>query len=595
MRFHSLLLFFLIPGISLAQNLKEFDLKEMSEQQIPIFIDHPNEAAIVIYSAIPGLIFKSSTGGIVSQESEVTKTTLFIRPEKQVITIQAPDFQEMKFSSELISPKSTKFYRLNSKETNYRPDKGSVVINTVPAGAQLRIDGFPDFSQFTPFELKDYEARTYRIFLELPNYITLDTTLVIERGIRQNKTFFLETTVGFLTLSCLRPVSGLLNGKPVKLESEPVTITLKAGVQSIKIDEPGFEPYFENFALQHGVYLKKEITLVKLEGIAIFDFPDAVDIIINGQPWKKSVGTQTKSFAPGTYQLSVERKGYDPWKQEITIRHKEQTRVSPVFAAPKSKLNVKVTPEGARVNLSGNGQDRALGFAPVSADLMPGDYTLAILAEGYEPQTRTISAKNGKAIEVQLTLKKLAGQAQAPVYEEPEKPIVNEPARPPATSLFYGGWSNIWFASDRFLALEENGNIKRNPLGLLLGYRKWLGEENLFFTDGQVFILQSVKTSFTSPADQLYLSGFSLSAGWNPMDVTPGRPFITFGYGLVNFGENPIIFQSGEALSTNLVFWGAGLDMVFDHFGFGFEYRRSLFATNSRTINQIQIKGGYGL
>lgn len=595
MRFHSLLLFFLIPGISLAQNLKEFDLKEMSEQQIPIFIDHPNEAAIVIYSAIPGVIFKSSTGGIVSQESEVTKTTLFIRPEKQVITIQAPDFQEMKFSSELISPKSTKFYRLNSKETNYRPDKGSVVINTVPAGAQLRIDGIPDFSQFTPFELKDYEARTYRIFLELPNYITLDTTLVIERGIRQNKTFFLETTVGFLTLSCLRPVSGFLNGKPIKLESEPVTITLKAGVQSIKIDESGFEPYFENFALQPGIYLKKEITLVKLEGIAIFDFPDAVDMKINGQLWKKLAGTQTKTFVPGVYQLSVEREGYDPWKQEITIRHKEQTRVSPVFAAKKSTLSVKVTPEGARVNLSGNGQDRALGFAPVSADLMPGDYTLGISAEGYEPQTRTISAKNGKAVEVQLSLKKLAGQAQAPVYKEPPKPVVKKPAGPPAVALFYGGWSNIWFASDQFLAMEEEGTIKRSPVGLTLGYRRWLGEANIFFADGQIFILQSVKAGFEAPADQLYLGGFSICSGWSPLGKDFFRPNLSIGYGYAALGENLFGLPFGQSLGTHLFLIGTGVEVVYENLGIGFEYRRSIMATGSRTLNQIQVRGGFGL
>ncbi|MCA0447317.1 MAG: PEGA domain-containing protein [Bacteroidetes bacterium] len=595
MRFHPLLLFFLIPGISLSQNLKEFDLKEMNEQQIPIFIDHPKEAAIVIYSAIPGLIFKSSTGGIVSQETEITKTTLFIRPEKQVITIQAPDFQEMKLISELITAKSTKFYRLNSKETNYRPDKGSVVINTVPAGAQLRIDGFPDFSQFTPFELKDYEARTYRIIIEQINYNTLDTTLVIERGIRQNKTFFLETTVGFLTLSCLRPVSALLNGKTVSLESEPVTHTLKAGVQSIKIDEPGFEPYFETFDLPPGVYLKKEIALVKLEGIAIFDFPDAVEIKINGLPWKKQAGTQTKSFTPGTYQLSVDRDGYEPWKQEISIRHKEQSRVFPVFSAKKSKLSVKVTPEGARVNLTGNGQERALGFAPVFTELMPGDYTLAISAEGYESQTKTVSAKNGKAVEVQLSLKKLAGQAQAPVYKEPPKPVVKKPAGPPAIALFYGGWSNIWFASDRFLAMEEEGTIKRSPVGLTFGYRRWLGEGNFFFADGQVFILQSVKAGFEAPADQLYLGGFSICSGWSPLGKDFFRPNFSIGYGYAALGENLFGLPFGQSLGTHLFLIGTGVEVVYENLGIGLEYRRSIMATGSRTLNQIQVRGGFGL
>ena len=239
MRTRLLFLIFLFPFVSFAQTLKEFDLQEMNEQQIPVFIDYPNSAALVIYSAIPNILFKSNTDGIVGQRNELNKTIIFIRPEKQVITIQAPDFQELKFKSELTEAKTTRFYRLNSKETNYRPDKGSVVINTVPSGAYFTIDGFPDFGQFTPYELKDYEARSYRIKLELRNYTSLDTTLVIEKGLKQTKTFFLETTVGFLTLSYTRPVDALLNAEKIKVDTEPITYTLKAGQQTVKMQEPG--------------------------------------------------------------------------------------------------------------------------------------------------------------------------------------------------------------------------------------------------------------------------------------------------------------------------------------------------------------------
>ena len=588
----SLIFSLLIPTFLSAQSLKDFDLQEISEQQIPLFVEHPNEAAYIFYSAISGLTVESNTGGVVAIKQEATKLTVFLKPERQILTIKSNGFIEKKIVVESVSAKQAKFFKLNSTEKNLKPDKGSVVINSVPTGALVTIDGIPDLKWFTPFELKDYEAKNYRIKLVLKNYTTLDTNLVIESGLKQSKTFFLETTVGFLTLSYTRPVEALLNTSKIKLDTEPVTFTLKAGQQTLKIQEPGYEPYNETFTLNPGEILPKVIVLLKLEGIAVFDFPEEVSVKINDQIWKKAEGTQTRVLVPGTYKITVSREGYDPWQTDIIIKHKEQTRVTPTFNARKSALTVNVNPEGARVILIENGQERALGFAPVTADILQGTYDVQISADGYEQLVRKINAKNGEKIDLSVSLKRTSGNNQVSAYQEPEPTETSQHA----TSLIYGAWVNNWFGSEEFKTLEEDGTVERKPFGFVLGFRHWMGENQNWAYDAQIFFAQPVNTSLKAPIDKLYLGGASVDFGWYPFTISDFvRPHLSAGLGIVNLGESPFGIPTGEHLVTKQVFGGVGIDITLGSIIIDIGFKRSLFSEGSRVVNQVQIVGGFAL
>lgn len=377
------LFIFFLPTFLFSQSLREFDLQEMGEQQIPVFIDHPNEAVLIFYTAINGFTVQSSTGGIVKIESETSKVTVFVKPERQILTLKAPGFFEQKLAMESLSAKEAKFYKLNQIEVAYSPEKGSFLINTDPEGCMLKIDGMPSFKQFTPFELYDYEAKKYRISLVKPDYFPIDTLIEIRRGLKQSKMYKLRVMFGIISLKAPAPVKVKINDLELDAGTEFINQKLREGEYLLTVNDFRFDPYQEAFRIQAGEMKVDELPLVKRVGFLKFNHADAFGFTVNGKAMDKKPGMQVIEFFEGNYELQIKRSGFQPVSFAFSIIKGAIVSFEPVFKSVLIPITITTQPEGATVTLFRNGEPQVLGFTPLKDELTVGKVEFLVRNPGY--------------------------------------------------------------------------------------------------------------------------------------------------------------------------------------------------------------------
>ena len=400
----SLIFSLLLPTLLSAQTLKEFDLQEMNEQQIPLFVDHPNEAAYIFYTAINGLTIVSSTGGVVSSQQEATKLTVFLRPERQVLTIKAPGYIEKKIAVESVSAKQAKFFSLNPKEEKYISEKGSYQINSDPSGVLLTIEGYPGFKEFTPFELKDYEARKYKITLAKPGFYTLDTLIEIRPGMRQSSLYKIKSQSGILSLKAPLNVTVKINNLSVEVGQDYVNQKLKDGVYILDVTDSRFEPYHETVTVGSGETKLLELPLVKRVGVLQVDHSDAFEVLVNGTTYSKKEGILSIEFYEGTYQAKVKRSGFAPEELSFTIQKGKIVTWAPAFKPILVQVKLTTEPEGASVVLIRNGERKVLGFTPIDDQIAVGEVEFLITGDGFKEYKFKETLEEGKPVTKKIDL-----------------------------------------------------------------------------------------------------------------------------------------------------------------------------------------------
>ncbi|MCA0447281.1 MAG: PEGA domain-containing protein [Bacteroidetes bacterium] len=581
-KFISTVLLFL-PTLLLSQTLREFDLQEMSEQQIPIFVDHPNEAAIVFYTAINGFTVESNKGGVVNTQSEGSKFTAFIRPEYQILTLKAPGFIEKKLVIENLSAKQAKFYRLNPSQSSYAPGKGNFLVTTDPAGCFFTIDGNPDFKVFTPFELNGYEAKKYRIKLTKPDFYDLDTTIEIHEGKSLSGLFKPVPKFGTLSLKAPLAVYIRVNDKIDTIGPEFKSKKLPDGTYVLKVTDPRFDDFEMTVKLNPGEKKVIDLPLVRKIGYIEIDHPEGFDFKIDQVSYQKNPGSQIFELKPGEYTIQLKKPGFELITYSFTITKGEVINWTPTFKRKMVSYSLITVPAGASVIFSPqNGKPITLGFTPLQGQLPVGTGEFLIRKEGV-PDNKFIAV-----LEEDVPYNKTLSLQPPPVEIQKPNQLKSEKAR----NSFYAGWVNTAFTQKDFSSLEKSDSITRSPVGVGLGFRKWFGSDGNFVVDAQAYMLQSVKTKFKAPVDQLYIGGLSLASGYA---LSAGQNRLTglVGYSLTNLGESLFGLKKRETLTTHQVFAGAGVDFTFGQVCLTLEYRHAFLASKSRLFTQIQSSIGW--
>ncbi|MCA0447313.1 MAG: PEGA domain-containing protein [Bacteroidetes bacterium] len=400
-----------LPTLLFSQTLREFDLQEMSEQQIPVFIDHPNEGAIIFYTAIIGFTVESSTGGVASIQSEASKVTVFLITERQILTLKAPGFIEKKLPVENLSAKQAKFYRLNEKETSYTPGIGSYLISTIPDGFLLKIEGIPSFKQITPFELTEYEAKKYRINLTKPDYYPIDTLIEIRQGMKQSSVFQPRSMFGTLSLKAPVSVKVRINDRSEEIGTDLKSFRLSEGNYSLKVNDPRFDPYLETVLLEPGGTKILELPLVKRVGnYQIKSVPDGALIKIEGDhALNQKTPFELKDIVAGKYRLTLTKPDYYSLDTLIEIKRGQDLSGQFTLRSVYGALKIK-SPLPVKVKIGNTIED--VGTEYKILKLMAGKATLSIHDSRVDPYEQTISIESGETFTLDLQLVKRSGYLQ---------------------------------------------------------------------------------------------------------------------------------------------------------------------------------------
>lgn len=311
-----LIALFISFTILLSAQLKEFEIREIpAPTGIALIMDNPDCAQLVIHSQIVGLRFESNMAGISEQRhlSREDKYLVFITPVRQIITVKANGFIENQLGSTFeLNAKERKYFVIDEKKQASGPGKGSFVLDSIPSGALIQIDGIPGFRERTPYHFKDYIAMNYSLTLSLDGYDDIDYNLQIKPDQEGSETLNLRANFAELVITSSPKARIYINGidkgeTPHSFEGGQSG--LKAGKYTITLKRDRYNDIEETLNLNIG---DKKIKRYQLE-------PLFAEAIINSNPSGSSVYFNEILLGKTPLELLGEDKALDSGEYNLQI------------------------------------------------------------------------------------------------------------------------------------------------------------------------------------------------------------------------------------------------------------------------------------
>lgn len=241
--------------------LKEFEIKELKPPpSIPVFINYPDNAALIIYSSLTNLYFESNMDAIVDDIStpQEGKYILIIREKtKQIITVKAKGFREGKIKVPKLNAKEVKYYQIEQLII-----EGILAVQSTPEDAEVYIN--ESLYGSTPYEGK-FKKGTYEITLKKEMYYNLFQTVEVISDTTMEYFFDLFPKFGTLSLTSEPTdaevfLDGSLKGKtPIEIDKIP------SGEHRLSVRKKLYIDVLKMITITDGEELRDNIILTKTQ------------------------------------------------------------------------------------------------------------------------------------------------------------------------------------------------------------------------------------------------------------------------------------------------------------------------------------------
>jgi hypothetical protein len=307
--------------------------------------------------------------------------------------------------------------------TTLPPPTGSLSITSRPEGAEVYLDD--DFRGRTPLTLENLPPGSYRLKVILEGYEDWERSVVVRAGV---------ITSVMAELTALPPPTGSLSitsrpeGAEVYLDDDfrgrtPLTLEeLVPGSYRLKVTLEGYQEWGRTVVVRAGVITSviAELTALPLltGSLSIASQPEGAEVYLDDD-FRGPTPLTLEELAPGSHQLKVILGGYQEWSKTVVVRAGVITSVAAELTAlppPTGSLSLTSRPSGGAVYLD----DEYKGLTPLTLDLEPGEYGVAIRKSGYQEWSTMATIKPGERATLSSTL--------APL---PILPPDQEPAAPP--------------------------------------------------------------------------------------------------------------------------------------------------------------------
>ena len=186
----------------------------------------------------------------------------------------------------------------------------------------------------------------------------------------------------------------------------PLTLALPPGLATAIVELPGFRPAQASADLKVGRTAKVRLQLERILGTLVVEgSPGRFELRLDSADSPPLLGESGSArILPGEHQLFLSAPGHA--SQQLAVRVPPDGEATLRFRllplpAPSGALVVRCNVDGALVRLDGV----EVGFTPDVVDGIPvGTHQLEVLADGREPDERTVSLREGQreAVEIRL-------------------------------------------------------------------------------------------------------------------------------------------------------------------------------------------------
>lgn len=396
MRQKSFVLFCLFLLVTALQaQLKNLDIKALpAEQTIPLFPNHPDKAALIIYSSIENLTFRSNTGGIVSRSFNNGKYILILAAETQSISVMTAGFIEGRIMIRNPIPKEVFYYSVMPADD----DKNSIPVNIIlePKDAAVIIDGI-NYPAGKPINLK---PGSHSLVIQKQGYQKAEEMINVSR---ENNLFRYELKLQERSILRVRSEP---TGARVFIDNIPVGITpyeeyRLPGKHHLKLILPNFEIFEDSLIIGNEPETLVNVNLVSSLGIiSISADPSGALIMINNE--ETAPGRYSKPA--GTYIITVSEVGYEAQTDTVFLDKGDVITKNYRLSTLYGRLLISVLPEDASILIDGRISIRTNEF-----ELIEGSHEISLRREGYEPSTDFVQISRGMTERYSKSLRQLTG------------------------------------------------------------------------------------------------------------------------------------------------------------------------------------------
>ncbi len=210
-------------------------------------------------------------------------------------------------------------------------------------------------------------------------------------------------------------------------------VETKPGTYSLEMDAPDYKHYSGSVTLELGnnepLIVSPEPLHGKLGTLIVKANVDHFDVLIDGK-LKSNSGkgqqVEIKNLPEGSHKVTIKKSDYEePKYQSVTIAaNSQQSALFNLIPKAPTDATLSVTMQPAGKIRIDDGSPVNLPDGSYSGKLSPGSHKVEASADGYQPQTKSVTAKAGDTLSLPFELQPI------PIAAKPE-PTIKASAEPP--------------------------------------------------------------------------------------------------------------------------------------------------------------------
>jgi serine/threonine-protein kinase len=249
----------------------------------------------------------------------------------------------------IVPPAKTLKARHKMVSSPAAPVGGELVLNSVPEGAHVQVDG--NTAGLTPMALTNLSPGQHAVVLAKPGYAAESRSVLIHAGIRN------AVAVSLNPLTAMASIASEPTGAAIIIDGHdtgkttPAKLSVEKGSHSLVLRKPGYMETSASMALNPGETFQFQPTLKplgnaddikqvgklkKLIGhggqenaarVSVRTFPKGAQIMFNSRMMDRSSPAEFL-LGPGTYEVTITLTGYKPVHKMITVESNGRMEVN---------------------------------------------------------------------------------------------------------------------------------------------------------------------------------------------------------------------------------------------------------------------------
>ncbi|MGQ0618448.1 MAG: PEGA domain-containing protein [Panacagrimonas sp.] len=247
----------------------------------------------------------------------------------------------------------------------------------------------------------------YSLIARRQGYEDLAASFTVTNADQQTFRFELKLLPGRLTLVSDPPGAEVFVDDNPRGTTPLADLELAAGPHRLLLRAPRYQAY-EAEVLMEGGGVAQTVNAKLEQGwapVSIASRPGGAEILVDGAVVGRT--PQTVEVGAGAHELTLQRAGYQTWRDRFTVRAGEPLKLAEAKLVPASgNLRISSEPAGAAVTV--NGEFR--GQTPLSLSLAPGrSHRLRLSAPGHQPAERSLEFTPEQSQDLRVVLEPILG------------------------------------------------------------------------------------------------------------------------------------------------------------------------------------------